>query len=362
MELSLRTADEVSAISVRVLGLDEDSIALDYPEAFSASLRRAAAFLCPTTPRALVDTVLEVLTPVIPQPPTRDDLMATLDQMISTGDLLELVDATSERATRLLYLGPPSFIERSPDRYLLTGIRPLGLPLVGSDITVEHEGYTRTAILDPDDAVARLRAAGLHEISQTRWIGQPSSVSATDYLAEYRTRLDVALAAGFVDGLTIIDPASRPTYYRGRWRDPAEGDSGDFVGRRPQAYGADRWCLVRLVDGAPERLIDLPVDNSVAPARDEAWRLQAAIDAARGTPLPYRTRPMPGVDPAQAVVDFFSPLPSLAERYLGLVGLAVEKSRGALFSYRLPTSALTGLASMLTETLWMTTTTDEEVQ
>lgn len=362
MELSVLSADEASAMSVCVLGLDDASIALDYPEAIAASLRRAASFLCPTTPRALVDAVLEVLNPVLSEPVTRDSLMATLKQLISIGDLLELEDTTREPTARMLYLGPPSFVERSGGRFLITGVRPLGAPLVGNDVAVEYEAHTRTVELRSEDDIRELRAVGLHEIQQGRWIGQPSALSAHDYVSEYRGRLDTARVAGFVDGLTILDPATRPTYYRGRWRTPIESDSGDFVGRRPQAYGADIWCFVRLADGAPVRLLDLPVGQVTTPARDDAWRLQAAIDQVNQRPLPFLPRTVPNSSPSVAIVDFFSPLPSWAERYLGLTGMAVERSRGALFSYRLPASALSGFTTVLLETLWMTAATEEEIR
>lgn len=357
MGAATRTADEVAAISVRALGLDEEGFGLDYPEAIAASVRRAASFLCPTTPRALADAIIEALAPVLPEPPSRDDLMTLIDQLISGGDLLEMANATSDRQIRLLYLGPPSFVPKPNGRYLLTGIRPHGAALVPADVDVEPEAHTRTALLDAEGAEARLCEAGLHRIRVDQWIGQPAEVPAQEFIEQYRRRLAVAPPAGFVDGLTIIDPATRPTYYLGRWRAPAAGDSGDYVGRRPQAYGADRWCVVRLVDGAPERLVDLPQVNAVSPARDEAWRLQAAIDAARRIPLGCRVRPIPGATPvAEHIVDFFSPLPSWVERYLELVGISVGKSRGALFSYRIPASALADLQSVLAGTLWMTTT------
>jgi hypothetical protein len=357
MGIATRTLEEVTALAVRALHLDEELFVLEYPEAICASLRRAASFLCPTTPRALVDTVLEVLTPVLPEPPTRDDLMSLVDQLVSTGDLLELSETTPDRTTRLLFLGPPTFVEKSGGHYLVTGIRPLGAALLPADIALEYEAHARTALLEGEGAEARLREAGLHKISVQQWIGQPAVVSAHDYVGQFSRRLDVAREAGSVDGLTIIDPSARSTYYRGRWRSPAAGDSADFVGRRPQAYGADRWCVVRLVDGAPEKLLDLPLEDAVTPARDDAWRLQSAIDAERRTPQSYRVLAIPGAEPAtEYIADFFSPLPSWVERYLELAGMSVDKSRSALFSYRIPASVLPGLQSLLTGTLWMTMT------
>lgn len=358
MKVSAISIDDVWTSAVRALGLDEQSIAIDYPEAICASLRRAASFLCPATPRAVVDTVLEVLTPILDDPPTRDDLVTTLDQLISTGDLLELAEKVGDQTTRLLYLGPPSFIEVEPGRCLVTGVRPLSAPLLSADLNIAYEGHLRTVVLDPGTADARLRIEGLHKISAAQWCQQPSTLPAAEYVEQFRQRLGAAKTAGFVDGLTIMDPAARPTYYRGRWRAPATGDTGDFVGRRPQAYGADRWCFVRLADGAPERLLDLPVADSITPGRDDAWRLQAALDAVRRAPLSYRLRPLPRSESTATIIDLFSPLPSWAERYLGLIGTSVDKSRAALFSYRVPNAALSGLQSVLNEVLWMNSIID----
>lgn len=178
MGAATRTADEVAAISVRALGLDEEGFGLDYPEAIAASVRRAASFLCPTTPRALADAIIEALAPVLPEPPSRDDLMTLIDQLISGGDLLEMADATSDRQIRLLYLGPPSFVPKPDGRYLLTGIRPHGAALVPADVDVEPEAHTRTALLDAEGAEARLCEAGLHRIRVDQWIGQPAEVPA----------------------------------------------------------------------------------------------------------------------------------------------------------------------------------------
>jgi hypothetical protein len=58
-------------------------------------------------------------------------------------------------------------------------------------------------------------------------------------------------------------------------------------------------------------------------------------------------------------VDFFSPLPRWAERYLQLAGMAVPRSKGALFSYRVPEDALPGLSGFLASMLWMHQTTTE---
>ena len=329
MRLSQLSTVEATKLAVRTLGLDEDVVDLFSPEGLCASLRRAASFLCPATPRQIVDAVLEAVGPVAPSGnPSRDDLIEQLDLLISAGDLLELRQR-AEPATRLLFLGPPSYVVKEPGRYLLLGVRPFGAPLVGEILAREvlYEGHTRTIELAPDTAGPRLEALGLHEVTREQWARHPVAVSATEFLAQYRRRLDSAGTSGQVDGLTLIDPSNAVRYYRGRWRERKPSDSGDFVARRPQAYGADLWCFVRVTEGVPQRLVDLPAADATAPGHDEAWRLQAALDFERGEPQVFRSRTATGGS-ADIIVDLFSPVPSWAERYLELVGLAPAALEG----------------------------------
>jgi hypothetical protein len=354
MKVSIVTAAESSALAVKALELDEEVVDLFSSEGLSASLRRAASFLCPATPRQVVDSVIEAVGPLGDGDfPTRDDLMDQLDLLISTGDLLELRQ-TDSRSTRLLFLGPPSYVEREAGRYLVLGVRPFGVSLVGSSLGSEvlYEGHTRTMELDPKAAACHFAALGLHQISRDRWVARPAQFAATALVEQYAQRFSGKGQAGNVEGLTILDSSAPVRFYRGRWRTLKPTDAGDFVARRPQAYGADLWCFVRVVGGLPQRLVDFPVEDPTVPGRDEAWRLQAAIDATRNQPQVYRVGAA-GSAGSDVMVDFFGPVPSWAERYLELVGLAVQPSRGSLFSYRVPQGAMPALAEFLTDMLWM---------
>jgi len=354
MKLTVIPAAEAAALAIKALGLDDESVDLFSAEALCASLRRAASFLCPATPRQLVDAVLEVSRPLgANDAPTRDEVMEHLDLLIASGDLLELRQEAGQ-STRLLFLGPPSYVECEPGKYLLLGIRPFGGSLVGSELgqQVRYEGHTRTIEVEVEAAPIRFAALGLHEISPGWWTAQPRRLAAAKLVEQLRGRLAAARPAGEIEGLHVLDPTTSVRYYRGRWRAPVPSDSGDFVARRPQAYGADLWCFVRLSDGAPQCLVDLPIDNPAAPARDEAWRLQAAIDATLGRPQRYRARA--GGGPASDwIVDVFSPLPGWAERHLELAGLAVQRVAGSLFSYRVAVGAVPGVVELLTDMLWM---------
>lgn len=353
MKIHTASATESAALAVKTLELDEESNDLVSAEGLSASLRRAASFLCPATPREVVDAVLGVIRPLYGEAtPSRDDLMKQLDLLISGGDLLELQQV--EPRTRLLFLGPPSYVEKKPGRYLVFGVRPFGTSLLGAVLREEvlYEGQTRTVQLDPQTAAAQFAALGLREISRERWVAKPAHTEAWDLVQRLTQRLATAGRAGEVEGLRVLDPAAPVRFYSGRWRTLNDVDSGDFVARRPQAYGADLWCFVRVINGLPQRLIDFPVDSSMVPGRDEAWRLQAAIDALKQNPQVFRFRSVHN-NRSHVIVDFFGPLPGWAERYLELVGLAVHRAEGSLFSYRVPLEARPALQELLTDMLWM---------
>lgn len=345
---------QVSEQVAERLGLDPAVHDAFTPEATAEALRRAASLLCPTTPAEIVDAVKDVLVPLAgTDGVSRDDLVNQMDLLIANGDLLELREA-GERPTRLVYLGPPSFVEKAPGEYLLLGVRPEGQPLVDEEMVehVKREGHLRFATLDPENGPTLLKAAGLQELRADRWLRYPRACTAVGHLATLRLRLEAALEAGVVNGLEILDPAKPVHFYRGRWR-PLDGtESGDFVGRRPQAYGAAAWCFVRMVDGRPTRLLDLPAEDAAAPARDEAWRLQAAIDAVRGNPQRYRLRRSPGQG-ASTILDIFGPVPSWAARQLDLAATPVERSRGSLFSYLMAEAAIPTTTRLLTDMLWL---------
>lgn len=358
MKVSHLTSAEVAARAVGALGLDPEVVEFGSAEAICAALRRAASFLCPASPRQLADAVGEAIAPLSTGgSPAREEVMAQLELLVAAGDFLELSEA-SDRSTRRIYLGPPAFVCKAPGLYLLLGVRPYGAPLVDSTLSSQilHEGHTRTLELAPESASDRLAAAGLHELSLDQWLEHPAPAAPDDVFAEFRLRLSAAGPAGQVDGLKLLDPAAPVRFYRGRWRDPRADDDGDFVARRPQAYGADLWCAARLHAGQPAHLIDLPLDPT-AVGRDEAWRLQAAIDATRGTPQQYRTHRASGCGDA-VLVDLFGPVPTWAERRVELVGLPVSRSTGALLSYRVPAVAVGDVEAFLAGMLWMTRSPD----
>lgn len=353
MTLSSLTPDDAAALSVRTLGMDSDLVGLSSPEGLAASLRRAASFMCPTNPSRLVDAVLAAVRPLSDDDLRRDEVADLLDLLIASGDLLELRQEMEGRMVRLIYLGPPSYIERAPGTYMLLGVRPFGAWLVNPELAAKatREGQTRVIELDPATASETLKAAGLQRLDRQRWVASPSVETAGSLVRRTSERLDVSGEGGDIEGLQILDPTRPVRHYRRRWREPVSADSGDFVARRPQAYGADLWSAVRLQDGVATKVFQFPVDDPVLPARDEAWRLQLAIDAELGRPQRYAVEH--GAVGGSNVIRFFSPIPGFAERYLQLVGMPLAVTSGALFAFRVPEGAMPDLSQLLTELLWL---------
>lgn len=353
--MRLLSASEVHAQKVGELGLDPSSLDLTSIEAIAGALRRAASFLCPCTARTLVRGVIRPLRGLV------DDLDAikglaeeTLEAMIAHGDILEHRDIEGDpehEATALLYTSPAGFVARESGLVILFGVTSDQLSALPHDLEVriEYVNHLRRLSLAPgEDLRAYLVQLGLIEISYNRWLRTPPLEISAQHVARFDRLLDTAQPSRDVPGLSLLDPARSVSFYRGRWVEP-HAQSGRFVARRSQAYGADLWCYVQIRDGSPERLIDLPVAGSRWRGCDEAWHLQMAIDAQRGEPQRFRIRPGPN---GTQVMEFFSPVPMWARRRWDALGEPVSAS-GCLFAYRLAEAELGEELRFAREALWL---------
>ena len=353
MGVARLSATEVVDGAIRALGLEEVGVDLFSPEALAASVRRAASFLCPATAGRIVHSVLEVLDglPGCTEE-TKAQVETVVDSLVGYGDLLELATESADAEGRRIFLGPPSFVRRTSGSWLLMGVRPEGAPLVGDELSalIDYESHVR--IVRSSESVEEMVASsGLTEISAEQWLQAPRVIPAGDLVEDYVRRLHAAGSSGDIDDMRVLDPSAPVTYYRGRWRSPQKNDCGQFVARRPQAFGAELWCFAEVSEGRAVRLVDLPVAASLAPGADEAWRLQAAVDAVAGHPQRVRVRT--GTRADSMVMDVFSPLPSWARRRLDIVGTPLLRTAGALFSYGLPHEEVEEELRFLNERLWM---------
>ena len=346
------TVEAVQSIAASDLGFDSDLINMTAPEAIAALLRRAGAFLCPCPPSQLIRTVTGAFEGFDLDPEELgDNIEDMLDSLLAYGDFIESRDIASQTSARLLYAAPPSFVYLSELTVLLFGIYPDGrFPIdVEIDVKLTFDNY-RVAIHNADIKTRfRLLDLGLLEVQPEAWLRLPSCAPAGNHVAKYDQKLALAGLPGAIPEMILLDPKRSVRFYRARWV-PLKTQTGLFVARRPQPFGADLWCYVSIQGGALEKLLDLPIYEHKWRACDEAFHLQQAIDSMRGTPQIFRVRG--GTSPNERLLDFFSPVPLWARRRWDFVGRSVV-STGCLFSYAFDMTQLDAEIKFAQERMWM---------
>jgi hypothetical protein len=348
------TAAEVHAQKIAELGLDPTALDLTSVEGIAGALRRAASFLCPCATTTLVRAVIGPLRGLVPNlDESKEFIEETLEAMIAHGDIVEQRELGSEQVTPrlLLYAAPASFVVRESGLVVLLGVSADQLSPLPDDLErrIEYVGHLRRLSPVPgEDLRQELKPLGLIELTYAAWLKSPAHETAVNHVSNNDRALDSVQPSRDLPGLLLLDPERPVRYYRGRWVAP-RAQTGRYVARRSQAYGADLWCYVQLRDGQPERMIDLPHSGSRWRGCDDAWRLQMAIDAQRGEPQRFRVRLGAG---GTAVFEFFSPIPAWARRRWDAVGEPVPSS-GCLFAYRFAKTEIDEELRFARDTLWL---------
>lgn len=349
------TAAEVNALYVAELGLDPSAVDLESIEAIAGALRRAAGFHCPCARKTLVQSVVQPLRGLVNDfDATKATVEQTLEAIIALGDIHEYPEVDSDGEARgpvLLYPAPPSFVARESGNVILLGVGSDQVSPLPDDLVarVRQANHVRWIVPNQgEDVSTELSESGWIELSATRWMSGPARETPSQHLAKIDGRLNRSGPSGDVPGLSLLDPESSVRFYPRRWVG-AKSQSGRFVARRSQAYGADLWCYIELRNGDPERLVDLPVEPTQWRGCDEAWRLQMAIDAHRGKPQHFRIISGPS---GTRVVQFFSPVPMWAQRRWDTVAEPIPPS-GCLFAYRMRESELAEELRFAREELWL---------
>jgi hypothetical protein len=347
------TDEEVVSLSRRALALPDQ--AGTYDEAFLAALvRRAAGILCPCSERTIFRAVLESLDRLAEDAAQLEtDVETALEKAMIAGDLLEFSQATtgdpSAKGT-WVFAAPPSFMARPSGSVFIMGIAPdEPSPLPASlSVRIIYERHFRLIHQESSENLPQiLRELGVLELSEQGWLKWPKEETAKNFLDRLERALMAQPVSGSVPDLLILDSARDPSYYKGRWTAPRR-ETGCFVARRPQAYGAPLWGFAHLTEGVLDKFLDFPLRRDRWRGSDFAWHLQLAIDACRGAPQKYQRRRGAG----GVCLDFFSPLPLWAERRLAVIGRPAERHH-CLFTYQFPERELTAEEEFLRKHLWL---------
>jgi len=346
------SVNDVLRISREQLGIPASPAIDDTLRA--ALLRRAASIHCPCSLSTLTAAVRESLAYLTDaDSELEEQINAAAEGLIVTGDLLELSQVTVDDPNAKgswVFSAPPGFIVRPGGSIFLIGIVPdEATPLPASlSCRVEFDGLTRVLVpAQREDLPSTLRELGLREIQAVAWLKAPKAESAAQLRQNMITRLSEQSPSGAITELSILLPDRPVDYYPRRWAVPAN-HTGEFLARRPQAYGGALWGFAYLENGNVMRFLDFPLKGTQWRGCDVAWHLQMAIDQSRGTPQKYRKRP----DAGGAYLDFFSPIPLWAQRRLRVLGRSAAPEH-CLLSYWVPEREIAAEEDYLQKHLWL---------
>ena len=346
------SAQQILSTSRTLLGLPASGHGID-EAVLAASVRRAAGFLCPCARSTLSNAVEQALEYLTDDNRIRERINDAIEGLIVGGDLLELSRVATEDPNvkgTWVFPAPPAFVARSSGTVFILGIVPDEASPLPTSLgeRIAYEGYGRVLVPNAsEDLPSVLRGLGLLQIAEAVWVRAPRPESATQLREAMVRRLGNQPRSGAIAELLILDPDRSVTYYRGRWSAPKK-ETGAYVARRPQAYGASLWGFAQLEDGAVTRFLDFPLKGARWRGSDVAWHLQMAIDCLRGTPQLFRRRTASdGV-----ILDFFSPLPLWVQRRLAITGRPVPAEK-CLFSYFIPDREADAEETFLQQRLWL---------
>ncbi len=338
------------------LGLDGSELNGELsPALVGQALRRATSILAPCARYELERSVRQTLQPLgSPGDVVGPMVQDVLESLIVYRDLLEMRSTADEvwaSADVTIRPAAPSFVKREDGSIAVLGTAGDVITPIPDDLPARlvHRGALRLLIPTSAEPLApRLQEFGLVELSEKAWLRLPRVEQAGNYVEEWHQRLREAPIGSRPEGLLICKPTRRGMVYRDRWSPAEVGEKGLFVARRPQRFGANLWCLVDLQPNSAARILDLFSTGDTLRSCDVAWQIQMALDARAGLAQAFRCRP----NGDRSTIDFFSPIPSWAERRLFLVGRR-QAGTGCLYSYEMATNATEGERRFLRESLWL---------
>ena len=286
---------------------------------------------------------------------------SVLEDMIVCGDILELAHVATpgaEAHPNWLYCAPPSYVVRSGGNIHVFGIAADNAAFLPREMRMQLQcnGAVRYLSTSHDKALAQqLSRLGLREIKQDAWMNTVTRESPQTFIDRYRKRLASSGLSGDLPELRILLPRAEETIpYSARWK-PATSETGLFVGRSPQAYGAPLWYLCSLDNGVVQKSLLLPFPESAERASDTAWRLQLALDALAGRPATFSVRNCTGG--LRLFFDF--PLPTAARRRLLHLGAPSPESHSTPFEFTLQTAEFEAERAFLRDHYWFDCTAEE---
>jgi hypothetical protein len=347
--VAIHRAEAVTKLA-QSLGLPESAARLDASSnaLVAQAIRRAVYVSAPCALPDLRTAVAAALAPLSDLNEWEERVAAVIEDLLATGDVLEMHRESAEGASLVLRPAAPAFVARKDRTFILLGV-------AGDEITPVHDqpvdyrssGLRTLTPANPDACHDALLDIGLIELPLSVWLHAPASMTADAFLQGWRAKLPPLRSPERIDGLEILDTATPTTFYKGRWRAVTNKDAGLYLARRPRKYGVNLWSLAEVGGGLVQRFVDVHSKDSRIRDCDEAWRIQAAFDAVASAPQKMKASSRDD----KVLLAFRSPLPAWAVRRLSLIGERTS-SAGALLGFSLPQQNAEEEMAWLQDMLW----------
>lgn len=342
---------EAEALSLASLGFAASKSNFADNQVLIELVRHVAAVECPCAKQEIVRTVQKLLLPLLNEEELRDRILAVVDGLLDYGDLIESPIDDSEDVRQLVGLAAPSALSVSETRLLLLGLTSGETDPLPSEFRPYFARRGFAKFLDVENAsvaMSKLYESGYLLITQDEWGLLPPIVRASTLVDNYKRLFRNDVIVGTLEGLEILLPERCVSFWPGRWTEKHFPD-GDFVARRSRRFGENAWCFVRISNGIPTGLVDLPTKHYRFRACDEAWHLQQAIDSIRGVAQQFRVTE--GYQQS-FLFEFYSPVPQWAHRQWNAIGEQASV-KGALFGYRFPASLVESVKQFAKSRMWL---------
>jgi len=350
MSVRVATINEARTSVARSLEINTELKNVEDLSLISQALRRAVVFLAPCSSATLVQAVTDSLRGLLHHESSDLKVLVrdVLSQLCSVSDILELAppDSNHHDSQRFLWSAPPSFVTTFHNRIYLLGSKGDSITHIPDDLRrkVQYSEGVRFLASNTGVIENELIEYGLHRITPKDWVRRPADATPEDFLKSPLAKL--ARQRDSVQDISLL--SGHGQYYKSRWQTPSPNCTGRFVARRPQRFGADRWCLAQAVSGEITHLCDVVGTHNRERPCDRGWMLQYALAAKSGSPERYR------IDHTDRVcrLSLFFPLPNWAEKLILLSADRVE-AKNALICFEISGSAKGQIIELLERGLWM---------
>ncbi len=320
----------------------------------AAAIRRLSGFMCPCSQAAISRAAKRSLRELWEDHEAAESFVDhALEDLLVGGDLLELshVAATDlDDKPTWVFCAPPAFMQ-SEHRVYIFGIAPDDAPFLPSNVLrrLRCDGATRfIERITDDDLVEVLSALGLRELQESKWLTKVTIEAPASFIERIQSRLIREGIHGSFPEFSLLKHATEVRQpYQERWVTP-QAESGLFVARAAQPYGAPIWYMADINEGRFTRSLVLPFHDIPTRACDQAWRLQLAIDAEAGHPATYR---MSSSEGGIRVLPSF-PLPLAEKRKLLYLGGVASHSARYDSSFWVPNDVCAA-AEQILASLWL---------